>query len=177
MNPAQVGYISLFFIMGSLVLVSYYIYWPQYNMLAGLNAKPVFYAWCVSATLSTVGFLNFSIQMMLSEKDSQIYELTLIPYFLFLISAAFFMPFASLKKIVPTLLISVVFAASSIALAYCSFQIFEWQYTTVLVVFLAIHSTLVDLFFWGWTWTLEISNSSSMHSVKTTEFVFLTLEP
>ena len=168
---AQDGYITLFFTLGTFVLISYRLYWPAYNMWAGLNNITVFSIWCISALLSIVGFLSFSIHMMLSNQQTEIYELTLIPYSLFLFSSALYMPLASKKKITPTIVTLLVAAASSIALAYCSFQIFAWKYTTVFVIFLAIHCTLFDLFFWSWTWAQELAYNIKEQEI---ELVFLT---
>lgn len=141
-------------------------------MWAGLNNTIAFRTWCISCLLSIIGFVNFSVQILnhirydLHETKE---EYALIPYELFLLSAMLYMPFASKKLVVPTLLVLLVTAISSILLVYVSVVIFfGWNYTSFLLVFLAIHCLLFDFVYWGYTWSQSVYEMNKEEKLRNT---------
>lgn len=167
MITQQIAYLTSFLILGILVTASYVKYWPTYNMWAGLNNKISFYIWSVSTLLSIAGFLSFTIRNILYTSEPLDYyrnqqNLALIPYILFLFLSALYMPLASKKRVPETMAILLGVAISAWALVYFSNNLFHWNYTTILITFLAVHCTFLDLGYWGWTWTKEIQNEDKL---------------
>lgn len=139
---------------GSMVLLSYIIYFPEENMWAGLNDRVVFAIWCVTSSLSAAAFLLFSGMLVYSADDrSVVYFLTIFPYAAFLASSACYMPFATAGMKVWTLFVLFVAAASACALVYCSLVLFGATWVTYLMGVLAFHCSVIDLIFWGFTWS------------------------
>jgi hypothetical protein len=142
-----------FGVMGSLVLLSYLLYLPKDLKViwAGLNNPWAFAVWCVTASISTVGFLVFVARVLSSEP---LFE-TIWPFDIFLTSAAMFMPLASRDLYVATVIVLAATAASSWWLVACSVSMFGWGAESVLLVVLGLHCTVVDLGYWAYTWCTQ----------------------
>jgi len=153
MQPNEIFMIS-FVVQGALVMLSYCAYFPDDNLWAGLNDPCVFYIWCVTASLSAIGFCSFSVELMYyPEYYKPEYMAAVLPYSIFLTSASLYMPLAVSNQKFWTLASLFVAALSSCALFYVSVMLFGWSWVTWLVGVLAFHCTVIDLIFWGFTWT------------------------
>ncbi len=155
MNSQQ-SYIVSFTVLGIVVMMTYALYWPAYDMWAGLNVRCMFCLWSISALLSAIGFLNLTFKLILDETSDEVHTWTILPYSLFLFASALYMPFASNKYILSTLFVLVAAAVSACVLVYCSSLLYGWSIDTVLVLFLAVHCTVVDLCYWGSTWVNQL---------------------
>ena len=145
---------------GTIVLLSYIIYFPEENIWAGLNDRVVFAVWCVTSSLSAAGFISFTFMLLYGVDDSSlVYFLTIFPYASFLASSACYMPLATANMKPHTLLALFVAAASACALVYCSVVLFGPVWVSWLMGVLAFHCTVIDLIFWGFTWTTDANNS------------------
>lgn len=145
---------------GTVVIMSYIIYFPEGNLWAGLNDKVVFALWCVTSSLSAVGFISFSLHLVYWVDDSSaVYFLTIFPYATFLASSACYMPFATSGMKPHTLFVLFWAAASACALLYCSLILLGASWVTYLMGVLAFHCSVIDLIFWGFTWTTDDNNS------------------
>lgn len=147
-------FVFSFICQGFLVLLSYCIYWPEDpNIWAGLKDPLIFYIWCVSATLSAVGFCGFSVELiMFEDQHSMVYIVTPYPYALFLLSAAMYMPLVLDGQKAWVIFFLFLAALSTCVLVYCSVSLFGWNWVTILMFVLAFHCTVVDLIYWGFTW-------------------------
>lgn len=140
---------------GTMVILSYIIYFPEGNLWAGLNDKVVFAIWCVTSSLSAVGFVSFSLHLVYWVDDqSAVYFLTIFPYATFLASSACYMPFATAGMKSWTIIVLFWAAASACALVYCSLILLGSNWVTMLVGVLAFHCSVIDLIFWGFTWSV-----------------------
>lgn len=149
-------YVVSFVAQGSTVLLSYVLYWPSENLWAGLRDPCVFYIWCVSALASVVGFCGFSGYLLAqTDKTEPAYVMGALPYSVFLFSAALYMPLATGGYKVATLLSLLVASLSTCALVACSVILYGLSWVTVLMGALAFHCTVIDLVFWGFTWTVS----------------------
>ena len=155
MNSQQ-SYIVSFTVLGIVVMMTYALYWPAYDMWAGLNARCAFCLWSISALLSAVGFLNLTFKLIFDETSDEVHTWTILPYSLFLFASALYMPFASNKYILSTLFVLLAAAVSACVLVYASSLLYGWGADTVLVLFLAVHCTVVDLCYWGSTWVNQL---------------------
>jgi len=152
MTPNEIVLIS-FVVQGGIVLISYCAYFPDENLWAGLNDPCVFYIWCVTASLSAIGFCSFSVELIYyANVNSPEYMAVIPPYAVFLMSAALYMPLAVSKQKFWTLFSLFLAALSACVLFYTSVLLFRWSYVTWLVGVLAFHCTVIDLIFWGFTW-------------------------
>jgi hypothetical protein len=146
----QATYAVVFVLLGLLVLVSYAVFYPfdDRAIWAGLRDRRAFAVWCVTGSTSVVAFLAFSYELLNATTDGE----CIFPYTAFLSSAALYMPFASNMYFMATILLLAVTAVSAWLMVYCSAMLFGWNYCTWLLVVLAVHCTVVDLIFWGYTW-------------------------
>jgi len=153
-----------FICQGTLVLFSYCVYWPDDEaMWAGLKDPCVFYIWCVSASLSAVGFCSFSVEMILSGREGDVvYGIATLPYTCFLMSAALYMPLATAGYKLWTMVVLFLAAVATCVLVYCSVLLFGWSWVTVLMCVLAFHCTVIDFIFWGFTWTNGVEGYSGV---------------
>jgi hypothetical protein len=115
-----------------------------------------FCLWSISALLSAVGFLNLTFKLIFDETSDEVHTWTILPYSLFLFASALYMPFASNKYILSTLFVLLAAAVSACVLVYASSLLYGWGADTVLVLFLAVHCTVVDLCYWGSTWVNQL---------------------
>ena len=162
---ANDAFVSSYIVQGAIVLISYAAYWPSRDFRAGLRDPFVFYIWCISASSSAVGFCAFSgFLLTVTDISNATYQFTALPYSLFLFSAALYMPLATGGYKIPTLFFLFVAALATCVLVYSSVVLFGWSWVTVLMCVLAFHCTVIDLIFWGFTWstTLEIYMDKSV---------------
>ena len=166
MTPLAWVYLFHFIANGVAVLCSYYIFWPAYDIRAGLKNARVFVVWACSAITAAVAFLVYSIELVvfLANEDTQspkyeIAKLGLISYIVFGYSSALYMPFTKEKRVTETLVDLAVAAISAIFVAITSGFIFgPAHHATILLCFLAAHCLFFDLFFWGKTWYDEVKD-------------------
>lgn len=166
MTPLAWVYLFHFLTNGIAVLCSYYIFWPSYDIRAGLKNSRIFAVWACSAITAAVAFLVYSIELVvfLADTDiqSQKYEIAklgLISYVIFGYSSALYMPLTKEKRVTETLVDLAVAAISAIFVAVTSSLIFgATHHATILLYFLAAHCLFFDLFFWGKTWYDEVKD-------------------
>ena len=148
---------------GAMVLMSYIIYFPEENIWAGLNDRVVFGIWCLTSSLSAVGFMAFSVHLVYAVDDSSVvYFLTIFPYATFLAASACYMPFATAGMKFWTMFVLFWAAASACALVYCSLVLVGSTWVTWLMGVLAFHCTVIDFIFWGFTWSSEVPGTAHL---------------
>jgi hypothetical protein len=150
-------YVLSFVAQGTMVLMSYCVFWPDEDLWAGLRDPVVFKIWAVSALVSAVAFCSFSYYVIEDARQaSPILLLTSFPYALFLMSAALYMPFATHGYKAATIFSLFLTAVSACVLVYCSVLLYDWSWVTCLMCVLAFHCGFIDLIFWGYTWNFDI---------------------
>ncbi len=150
-------YAMSFAVLGSMVLISYCMNPPTdtKSIWAGLNNPWALGFWAVTGTTSVIAYMAFSIEVLSADEitmQNPLYASNWYAYTTFLASAAMYMPLATKGFYAATIVVLAVTAASTCAMAYFSAGLFGWNFTTVLLVVLAFHCTVVDLMFWGGTW-------------------------
>jgi len=167
MTPLGWVYLFHFVANGIAILCSYYIFWPAYDIRAGLKNTRVFVVWIFSALTAAVAFLVYSIELIVYLSDASViqcrnYEvakLGLIPYLIFGYSSALYMPFTRDKKVTETIMDLAVAAFSAVLLVVASSLIFgATHHATILLYFLAAHCLFFDLCYWGKTWYDEVKD-------------------
>jgi hypothetical protein len=166
MTPLAWVYLFHFVTNGMVVLCSYYIFWPAYDIRAGLKNTRVFMVWACSALTAAVAFLVYSIELVVfladadtQSKEYEIAKLGLISYIVFGYSSALYMPFTKEKRVTETLVDLAVAAITAIFVAITSGFIFgPTHHATILLCFLAAHCLFFDLFYWGKTWYDEVKD-------------------
>lgn len=167
MTPLGWVYLFHFVANGIAIMCSYYIFWPTYDIRAGLKNTRIFVVWALSALTAAVAFLVYSIELIVLLSDMSViqclkYEdakLGLIPYLIFGYSSALYMPFTKEKKVAETIVDLAVAAVSAIFLVVTSSFIFgATHHATILLYFLAAHCLFFDLIYWGKTWYDEVKD-------------------
>jgi hypothetical protein len=160
---ANEAFVVSFVAQGSMVVMSYCVFWPMEDLWAGLKDPLVFKLWLVSALVSTVGFCSFSYLLINDYRSTDVHVVTGLAYSLFLMSAAMYMPLATHGMWLATMFALFLSAMASCVLFYCSILLYGWTWVTVLMGVLAFHCTMIDFVFWGFTWTY-ISDEYGEHN-------------
>jgi hypothetical protein len=150
-------YAMSFAVFGSIVLLSYCTNVPTNTVAiwAGLNKTWALATWTVTGTISVIAYMTFSIQLLSADEAtifSPWYEYNWYAYTTFLASAACYMPLATRGYHFMTIFALAVTAGSTCAMATYSVLLFGWDVTSILLMVLAFHCTVVDLVYWGGTW-------------------------
>ena len=150
-------YAMSFAVLGSMVLISYCTNPPMdtISIWAGLNKKWAMRLWILTTTISIVAFLTFSMELMSPDDDimhNPMYTSNWYAYTTFLASAAMYMPLATRGFHAATIAVLGVTAGSTVAMVAYSVGLFGWDITSVLLIVLAFHCTVVDFVYWGGTW-------------------------
>jgi hypothetical protein len=146
-----------FAVFGSMVLISYCTNPPlnTVSIWAGLNNKWALGFWVVTGTTSVIAYMAFSIEVLSADEitmDNPLYAYNWYAYTTFLASAAMYMPLATRGFHIATIVVLAITAASTCCMAVFSVGLFGWNITSLLMVVLAFHCTVVDLIYWGGTW-------------------------
>jgi hypothetical protein len=146
-----------FAVFGSIVLISYCTNPPSntVSIWAGLNNQWALGVWAVTASSSVIAYMAFSIEILSADENTiadPLYASNWYAYTTFLASAAMYMPLATRGYHVATILVLGITAASTCFMAVFSVGLFGWNITSLLLVVLAFHCTVVDLIYWGGTW-------------------------
>ena len=142
--------------LGALVLLSYWLYLPSdlRPLLAGLQDNTMFALWCITSCISTAAFIVFFIELIrFNDGGDAWYDTTYWPFTAFLASAAMYMPLATRKWYAATIIALAITAASTAGMLACSVQLNGWNTQSWLLAVLCFHCTVVDLVYWGWTWS------------------------
>ena len=171
--------LSLFLILGGLVMVSYITggfllkYYPANYDLKGIWAglspyhqRWPMYLWFLGELLSCFGVFSISCFMWLLENerengggggvDNDSSDIMTIFYTVFLISACFWMPLAIQGDRFYSLTIFVLFITSLSAIGLFAESFIIWGVDSLkpwTLLPLVLHTTFFDLVFWCWTWT------------------------
>lgn len=148
-------FVLSFVVQGALVLLSYVLFWPQQDKWAGLRDPIMFYIWCSTACLSALGFCNFSAALFQVEDENRLYTVTIYPYSFFLAISAIHMPLATIAHKTAIILSLLLSSVSASILLYCSVVLFDWCWITLCMAFLAFHCTVIELFFWGFSLSMD----------------------
>jgi hypothetical protein len=156
--------IPIFFVLGSLVMLSYMtgVYlmktfpdnYDVDGIWAGLEYKNkcLLYMWYLGEILACVGFLCLTSFLW---EDTPGQEVFIIFYTLFLVSACFWMPLVIQGDRFYSLTIFVLFltSLSTIVLLIESFRFWgPKSYKPWLLIPLTLHCTCFDMMYWSWTW-------------------------
>ena len=165
----SVAFLCIGCILGVVVLWTYFLFGRAYygyseheqNLIWGFFGYPLYWSiWCVSALVSAIAFLLFSIWIFQNYTFVANNNATwvLYPYALFLSLSAIYTPLIMCK--VPKLIVILdllCVACSAIALSAWTFTFMRrsdpMQVFLMFGVFiLALHCTVVDLVLWGYDW-------------------------
>ena len=174
-------FMIIFFGGGLAVIAGYIYFWRIYETLYSDFEKRKVWAvwynplyaigWGFSVLLSMVGFLTFSAWIIKNGIccDSQ---WLLASYLCFVVSAAAYVPLLLFE----TGKLWVIFGL--LTTATCTINLSAWAilhisggdlYVTVLLIFLAVHCTLLDLVLWGYYWFFDwcwVGTGSSLKLIK-----------
>ena len=169
-------YAMSFAVLGSMVLISYCTNPPMdtTSIWAGLNKKWAMRLWIVTTTISIVAFLTFSMELMSPDDDimhNPMYTSNWYAYTTFLASACIYMPLATKGYHVATIVGLAITAASTWFMLFFSVGLFGWNTTSVMLVVLAFHCTVIDLIYWGGTWWIAERRPRSAEYEETLDIV------